>query len=168
MDWCGHYFSSRVVTGSACLKPMQIHATRPSQLTIGNERDSVTHSLSDRTHVVSVVAATLCPSEIFTRACVARPRFPATTSLVVSQLSPTTHTHPFNGPLSGTTRVRRYQKGKTNLDFPEARDNVCQWHQLGHMQVCTSLQTDNHASTPSLCFYRPDALPAAQPTASKH
>jgi len=35
-------------------------------------------------------------------------------------------------------------------------------------QVCTSLQTDNHASTPPLSFYRPDALPAAQPTASKH
>ena len=32
-----------------------------------------------------------------------------------------THTHPFNGPLSGTTRVSRYQKGKTNLDFTEAR-----------------------------------------------
>jgi len=43
-----------------------------------------------------------------------------------------------------------------------------QWHQLGHMQVCISLQTDNHASTPPLSFYRPDALPAAQPTASKH
>ena len=26
----------------------------------------------------------------------------------------------------------------------------------------------NHASTPPLCFYSPDALPAAQPTASKH
>ena len=25
--------------------------------------------------------------------------------------------HPFNCPLSGTTRVSRYQKGKTNLDF---------------------------------------------------
>ena len=25
-----------------------------------------------------------------------------------------THTHPFNGPLSGTTQVSRYQKGKTN------------------------------------------------------
>ena len=25
-----------------------------------------------------------------------------------------THTHPLNGPLSGTTRVSRYQKGKTN------------------------------------------------------
>jgi len=70
--------------------------------------------------------------------------------------------------LSGTTRVGRYQKGKTNLDFTEARDSEWQWHQLGHMQVCTSLHTDNHASTPPLSFYRPDALPAAQPTASKH
>jgi len=31
-----------------------------------------------------------------------------------------------------------------------------QWHQLGHMQVCTSLQTDNHASTPPLSCYRPE------------
>jgi len=36
-----------------------------------------------------------------------------------------------------------YQKGKTNLDFTEARDSEWQWHQLGHMQVCTSLQADN-------------------------
>jgi len=60
--------------------------------------------------------------------------------------------------------VSQYQKGETNLDFTEARDSEWQWHQLGHMQVCTSLQTDNHASTPPLVFYRPDALPAAQPT----
>ena len=33
-----------------------------------------------------------------------------------------TLTHTFNGPLSGTTQVSRYQKGKTNLDFTEARD----------------------------------------------
>jgi len=46
--------------------------------------------------------------------------------------------------------VSRYQKGKTNLAFTEARDNEWQWYQLGHMQVCTSLQTDNHTSTPSL------------------
>ena len=38
-----------------------------------------------------------------------------------------THTHPFNGPFSGTTRVGRYQKGKTNLDFTEARDSEWQW-----------------------------------------
>ena len=64
-----------------------------------------------------------------------------------------THTHPFNGPFSGTTRVSRYQKGKTSLDFTEARRSEWQWHQLGHMQVCTSLQTDNHASTPPLSFF---------------
>ena len=67
------------------------------------------------------------------------------------------HTHPFNGPLSGTTQVSRYQK-VCQLDFTEARDSEWQWHQLGHMQVCTSLQTDNHASTPPLSFYRLDAL----------
>ena len=57
------------------------------------------------------------------------------------------HTHPFNDPFSGTTQVSRYQKGKTNVDFTEATDSEWQWHQLGYMQVCTSLQTDNHAST---------------------
>ena len=36
------------------------------------------------------------------------------------------HTHTFNGLLSRTTRVSRYQKGKTNLDFTEARDSVWQ------------------------------------------
>ena len=60
------------------------------------------------------------------------------------------HTPPFDGPYSGTTRVSRYQKGKTNLDFTEARDSDWRWHQLGHMQVCTSPHTDNHASTPPL------------------
>jgi len=62
------------------------------------------------------------------------------------------HTRPFNGPFSGTTQVSWYQKSKTSLDFTEARDSDWQWHQLGHMQVCTSLQTDNHASTPPLSF----------------
>ena len=74
-------------------------------------------------------------------------------------------THPFNGPLSRTTRVSRYQKGKTNLDFTEARDSEWQWHQLGHMQVCTSLQTDNHASTPPLCFLQA-GCPSCHPTNS--
>ena len=63
-----------------------------------------------------------------------------------------THTHAFNGPLSRTTRVGRYQKGKTNLDFTEARDSEWQRHQLGHMLVCTSLRTDNRTSTPPLSF----------------
>ena len=54
---------------------------------------------------------------------------------------------------AGTTQVSRYQKGKTNLDFTEARDSDRQWHQLGHMQVCTLLQTDNNGSTPPLSFF---------------
>jgi len=54
--------------------------------------------------------------------------------------------------MSGTTRVSWYQKGKTNLDFTEARDSEWQWHQLGlNFSVASG-------------FYRPDALPAAQPT----
>jgi len=64
--------------------------------------------------------------------------------------------------------MSRYEKGKTNLDYTEARDSEWQWHQLGHMQICTSLQADNHASTRHSVFYRLDTLPAAQPTASKH
>jgi len=62
--------------------------------------------------------------------------------------------------------MSQYQKGKTNLGFTKARDS--EWHQLGRMQVCTSLQTDNYASTPPLSFYGPDALPVIHLTASKH
>jgi len=59
--------------------------------------------------------------------------------------------------------VSRYQRGKTNLDFTEATGSEWQWHQvmdlganisyewqwhqLGYMQLCTPLQTDNHAGT---------------------
>jgi len=52
------------------------------------------------------------------------------------------------------------------VDLNEARDDGVlrrQWHQLDNMQtICTSLQTDDHITTPSLNFYRPDALPGAQ------
>jgi len=61
--------------------------------------------------------------------------------------------------------VSRYQKGETNLDFTEARDSEWRWHQLGHMQVSTSLQTDNHASTPPLRFLQA-GCPSCRPTNS--
>jgi len=48
--------------------------------------------------------------------------------------------------------------------FTVARDNEWQWHQLGHMHICTSPQTASHHSV----FYRPVAIPATEPTASKH
>jgi len=56
--------------------------------------------------------------------------------------------------LSGITQVSQYQKGKTSLDFTEARDSEWQWHHL-------HLATDR---PPPLSFYRPDILPDAQPT----
>ena len=77
----------------------------------------------------------------------------------------THHTHPFNGPFSGTTWVGQYQKGKTNLDFTEARGSEWQWHQLGRMQVCILLQTDNHASTSPLSFLLA-GCPSCRPTNS--
>jgi len=61
--------------------------------------------------------------------------------------------------------VSRYQKGKTKLDFTEATDSEWQWHLLGHMQVCTSLETDNHASTPQLSFLQA-GCPSPCPTNS--
>ena len=85
------------------------------------------------------------------------------------------HTHAINDPFPGlpkrplngcssrsssrTTQVSRYQKGKINLDFTEAQDSEWQWHQLGHMQVCTSLQTDNHASTSPLTVFFTGRMP---------
>ena len=67
---------------------------------------------------------------------------------------------------SRTTWVNWLQKGKPFWILVEQEMMGWQWHQLDHVQIiCTSLQTDNHAST---CFYRPDALPDDQPTASKH
>ena len=57
------------------------------------------------------------------------------------------------------------RKVKTNLDFTDARDSEWQWHQLDHMQVCTSLQTDNHTSTPPLSFLQA-GCPSCRPTNS--
>jgi len=60
-----------------------------------------------------------------------------------------THTHPFNGPLSKTTWVSWYQKGKTNLDFTEARDTEWQWHQLGYasLHLAPDRQPRQHPTT---------------------
>jgi len=74
--------------------------------------------------------------------------------------------------MSGTTRVSRYQKGKTrkdktNLDLLEQEivsgSVICR----AICNVCTSFQTTTPTSHHTV-FYRPDVLPATQPTASKH
>jgi len=61
----------------------------------------------------------------------------------ISNVSQTmSHTHPFNGPFSGTTRVSRYQKGKTYLDFTEARNRERQWQALAGPHASLHLAPD--------------------------
>jgi len=65
-----------------------------------------------------------------------------------------THTHPFNGPLSGTTRVSRYQKGKNQSGFYWSKRQWVAVASAGpYAIVHPSNQTDNHASTPLLSFF---------------
>ena len=79
-----------------------------------------------------------------------------------------THTDPLNGPLSGTTRVSRYQKGKPIwilLKQETVSGSGISW------AICKSAPRSRQITMPAphhSVFYRPDALPATQPTASKH
>jgi len=73
-----------------------------------------------------------------------------------------THTHPFNGPFSGSTRVSRYQKGKTNLDFTEARDSGIRW------AICKSAPRSRQITTsaPHHSSFLQAGCPSCQPTNS--
>ena len=71
----------------------------------------------------------------------------------------------FNGPFSRTTWVGRYQKGKTNLDFTEARDSEWQWHQLGICKSAPHSRQNNYASTSQLSFLQA-GCPSCRPTNS--
>jgi len=82
-----------------------------------------------------------------------------------NQVQYITHTHTRLTAVCPWLPGRRYRKSKTNLDFIEARDSKWQWHQLGYMQVGTSLQADNHASTPMLSFLQ-TGCPSCHPTNS--
>ena len=96
----------------------------------------------------------------------------ASTALAQEQTDPeqriVANIHPFNGPLSATTRVGRYQKGKTIfilLKQGTVSGSGISW------AICKSAHRSRQITTPAphrSVFYRPVALPAAQPTASKH
>ena len=76
-------------------------------------------------------------------------------------------THPFNGPLPGSTRVSRYQKGKTDLDLILLKQETVSGSDIS-WAICKSTprcQTDNHASTPPLCFLQA-VCPSCCPTNS--
>ena len=87
---------------------------------------------------------------------------------IITSSAKNTHTHRFNGPLSGTTQVSQYQKGKTVwilLKLETVSGRGISW------AICKSAPRSSRITMPvphHSVFYRPDALPAAQPTASKH
>ena len=74
--------------------------------------------------------------------------------------------HMFNGPFSGTTQVSRYQtKIWILLKQETVSGSGISW------VICKSAPRSRHVTTPAphdSVSYRPGALPAAQPTASKH
>jgi len=73
----------------------------------------------------------------------------------VEYVSVLPYIHTFNGLFSRTTWVSRHQKGKPFWILLKQEMMRCEWHQLDYMQIiCATLQTDIHASTPSLNFLR--------------
>jgi len=83
-------------------------------------------------------------------------------SVVVFLCTTETHTQTFNGPFTGFTRMSRYQKGKTNLDFTEARESVAVasagWYASLH--IAPDRQPCQHRTTQYLqagcCSRRPN------------
>jgi len=79
-----------------------------------------------------------------------------------------THTHPFNGHFSRTTRVSWYQTDKTNrisLKQETVSGSGISW------AICNSAPHSRQITTPAphhSVFYRLDVLSAAKPTVSKH
>ena len=68
------------------------------------------------------------------------------------------HHHTFNGPFYGTTQVSRYQKGKTNLDFTEARDSGISWAVCKSAPRSRQITTQNIQQNIYTSKYRPSNL----------
>jgi len=78
---------------------------------------------------------------------------------------PPPHHNHFYGPFSGTTRVSRCQKRTSDVMVQGKSDRG---RHTNHPAGRHSIRTNQCPPPPSPHFYRPDALPAAQPTVSKH
>ena len=123
------------------------------------------------TTTMATSASRIVPAKMLARMMVSIRRYSSSSGASIAfDKAKNARAHPFNGPLSGTTRLSRYQKGKTktNVDFTEARDS--KWSGIS-WAICKSSPRSRQITTPAphhSVFYRPGALPAAQPTASKH
>ena len=98
-----HSLSVLVHMPVATLRSLVLHAV--VQVTLAQETWSIGHSELNRCHTFQNIT------------------FSGANRIILSAPLNHTHTHLFNGPLSGTTQVSLYQKGETNLDFTKARDS---------------------------------------------
>jgi len=93
------------------------------------------------------------------------------TDFVVDHISSVTVLSPLLQPSYGSLDFVRDNPGepipgrKNQSGFPVARENEWQWVHLTHGQICTSPQTDNHATTPPLSFFT-GRCPFCRPTSS--
>ena len=76
-----------------------------------------------------------------------------------------THTHPYNGPLSRTTRVSRYQKGKNQSGFYWSERHWVAVESAGPYASLHLAPDRYHASTPPLIFLQA-GCPSCCPTNS--
>ena len=80
------------------------------------------------------------------------------------------HTRSFNGPLSATTQVSWYRTREVKPIWILLKQETVSGSGIS-WAISKSAPRSRQITTPALhhsVFYRPDALPAAQPTASKH
>ena len=78
------------------------------------------------------------------------------------------HTHSFSGPFSGTTRVSLYQKGKSIWILLKQETMSGSGISWATCKPASRFRPITLLAPHHSVFYRPDALPAAQPTESKH
>jgi len=77
------------------------------------------------------------------------------------------YTQPFYGPFSGTTHVSQCQKRTSGL-YGAREDWQRQTHHPAGCHFIWTIWTNQCPPPLFPIFCRPDALPAAQPTVSKH
>ena len=129
---------------------------------------TIHHYMKLTTHVISWAFSVTTQNKAARRKTASMTERSWRALLVLSRPNHSQHTHPFHGPFSGTTQVSRYQKGKL-IWILQKQETVSSsgisW------AICRSAPRSRQITMPvphHSVFYRPDALPAAQPTASKH
>ena len=134
--------------------------TDPTLVAVSPSSSSTARTRTRRGFLLPVRPRILCPTQ--THHSNARPMATNSASFALS------NTHPFNGPFPGLPRWAGTRKVKSVwilLKQETVSGSDISW------AICKSAPCSRQITTPTphhSVFYRPDALPATQPRASKH